>query len=123
LNFAATDTLLIHRQPGGTVIEASAMGTTVEFDGSTVTIRRISGIAVTIFDRTAVSIPIAQIGAIEWKAPSWKGAGHLRLVVAGSQASATPTAPNRDVNAVLFSRKQAAAFEKLRDTIQAAISR
>ena len=99
------------------------MGTRLSFDGQTVAIERLSGISKSVYGETSVAIPVGQISSIEWKAPTWAGAGHIRFAVPGSQAAAFKTAPNRDQNAVLFGKKQRKAFEAIRDAVQAAISR
>jgi hypothetical protein len=104
------------------VIQVESVGGRVTFDGQTITIERVSRMARSVVGDRTTTIPIAHVSAVEWKPPKWSGAGHIRFAVAGSQAAAAPTPPNRDPNAVLFSKRDRAAFEKLRDTIQAAIS-
>lgn len=103
-------------------MDAEATGTRLTFDGHAVKIERMSGISKSVFGETSVTIPIGQIGSVEWKAPSWRGAGHIRFAVPGSQAAAFKTAPNRDLNAVLFGKKQRKAFEAIRDAVRDAIS-
>lgn len=104
-------------------MDAEAIGTRLSFDGHTITIERISGISKTVYGETTLTIPIEQINSVEWKQPTWAGAGHIRFAIAGSQASATKTAPNRDQNTVLFGKRQRKAFETIRYAVQAAISR
>lgn len=105
------------------MIEIETQIADVVFDGRTVTIKRKGAISRTVFGPGAqTDLPISQISSIEWRNPSWSRAGHIRFTTAGSQAGATATPPNRDVNAVLFSKKEMPAFEKLRMAVQDAIS-
>lgn len=104
------------------MIHVESVGGSVDFDGTTVTIRRTSRIAKSVFGNTETVIPIGRIGAVEWKPARWSGAGHIRFAVPGSQAAAEATPVNRDVNAVLFGRREQPAFEKLRDLVRDALS-
>lgn len=104
------------------MITVESIGGKVTFDGQTITIERTGRLARSVFANTTTTIPIGQVNAVEWKPPTWSSAGHIRFAVAGSQAAAAPTPVNRDENAALFGKRDRAAFEKLRDTIQAAIS-
>lgn len=103
-------------------MDVQALGTHVAFDGQTVTIQRVSGIAKAVFGESSVTIPVRQITAIDWRAPKWHRAGHIRFAVPGTQASAFKTPVNRDPNAVLFGKKQRKDFEALRAAIEAAVS-
>lgn len=102
-------------------MDAEAIGTRLSYNNGVITIERLSGITKSVFGAGTTTIPIGQVNAVEWREPSWRGAGHIRFAVAGSQAAATPTPVNRDCNAVLFSKKQRKEFLALRDAIQAAL--
>lgn len=104
------------------MIEAVAGTTTVRFDGAMVVISRRPRPGMSLLDAGDTSIPLTAVQSIEWKPAGRFSLGHIRFAVAGSQAAALPTPVNRDANAVAFTRKHADAFEKLRDTIQAALS-
>jgi hypothetical protein len=103
-------------------MEATSVGGTVHFDGKSVTIRREGRLAVSVFGRGEHTIPVGRISSVDWKPATLFSSGHLRFAVPGSQASAEATPVNRDENAVLFSRKDQPAFEKLRDLVRDALS-
>lgn len=105
------------------MIEVSSLGGDVRFDGETITIRRSSRMVRSTLGDAEMTIPLRRVTGVEWKSASLWHSGHIRFAVPGSQASALPTPVNRDRNAVLFSRKEQAAFEKLRQAVQEAISR
>ena len=105
------------------MIEISAQLADVTFDGRSVTISRKGAISRSVFGPGAQTVlPLSQISGIEWRNPSWARSGHIRFTTAGSQGGAARTPPNRDANAILFSKKEMPAFEKLRLAVQDAIS-
>ena len=75
-----------------------------------------------VFGRGEHTISVGRIGSVDWKPATLFSSGHLRFSVPGSQASAEATPVNRDENAVLISRKDQPAFEKLRDLVRDALS-
>lgn len=105
------------------MVQATAGTTSIDFDGSTVTISRNPKPGMSLIGAGDTAIPLAAINSVEWKPAGLLGLGHIRFSVAGSQSAALPIAVNRDPNAVAFARKQSAEFEKIRDTVRAALSR
>lgn len=101
------------------MIEASSASGDVWFDGKTISIRRTSRIARSVFGDIETVIAIDHITAVEWKAASLWRAGHIRFAVPGTQAAAFPRPLNRDTHAVLFGRKEQGAFEQMRLAVQA----
>ncbi|MEU1778103.1 MULTISPECIES: DUF4429 domain-containing protein [Streptomyces] len=105
------------------MLEVSSTGGDVQFDGRVIRIRRVSRMARSVFRQAQQqTIPITAVQGIEWRDASRWHAGHIRLVVAGSQASTQPTAVNRDENAVLFGLREQPEFEELRTAIEQALS-
>lgn len=105
------------------MVDAEAAGSRLVYDGATVTIERLGGIARSVFGQSVVTLPVGQIAGVEWREPSWARSGHIRFAVPGSQAAAGKTPVNRDEHAVLFGRKQAKAFAAVRDAVRAALTR
>lgn len=103
-------------------MEARSVSGTVSFNGQTVTIRREGRLAVSVFGHGEHTVPIVRITSVDWKPATLFSSGHIRFTVPGSQASAEPTAVNRDENAMLFSRKDQPAFEKLYALVRDALS-
>lgn len=102
------------------MIEVSEGTTTVTFDESVITIRRRPRPGMSLIGEGDTVIPLRSVQSIDFKQAGRLSMGHLRFSVAGSQGAAEATPVNRDPHAVAFTRKHAAEFEKLRDTIQAA---
>jgi hypothetical protein len=103
-------------------VSAEENGSRATFDGRTVLIERYSGVAKRLFGERSVSIPVEQIGSVEWKTPGRLSVGHIRFAVAGSPAGALPVRPGRDTHAVTFSRKHVKDFEVLRDAVRQALA-
>jgi hypothetical protein len=107
------------------MIEATSSAATVRFDGQAVTIDRPKAGFV---DRGTRTIPIGQITAIQWKAPTALRGGYLKFLIAGTQerqynrSSMFMADVLKDPDAVLVGNRNKAAFEALRAAIEQAIS-
>jgi hypothetical protein len=104
------------------VIEVEGAGSRLRWDGRTVTIERISGIAKSVFGQRTTTVPVERISAVELVAPTLLKSGHIRFAVAGSQGSAQHTPVNRDEHAFLFSRRQAKEVGELAAAVRQALS-
>lgn len=87
----------------------------VEFDGSVVTILRDGWRARLGHGRAPRKIPVERIARVDWEAPALMTNGTLRFAVPGEVDPQMLS----DRNAVVFLKKQAGEFERIRDAVAA----
>lgn len=84
----------------------------MQWDGAAITISRRSG---------EIRVPVEQISAVEWHQAGALSVGWLRLIVPGTPPPRVQRRPAQmariDRYAVVFSRAQQPAFEKLRHAL------
>jgi hypothetical protein len=92
----------------------------VVFDGQSVAIRRRGLLTRFTLGTGETRIPIGDITAVQWKAPSAGTRGFVQFMVSGAgELKAVQAARNR--NSVLVGFTQTSAFVELRDAVEAAI--
>lgn len=109
------------------VIRAEGRNGQISFDGAAVTITREGFVARSTHGRSEKRIPIATIGAVQYKPYSVMGWGFIKFSVTGESSNRTKLGSQSkdaftDENAVQFTKSQQPQFEALRDAIQAAQS-
>lgn len=110
------------------MISAKGSSGTIEFDGETVRIRRAGFMAKLSAGSKDKTIPLSQISAVEYTAPTRVTTGMIRIVHAGMQAPAGPAGPQKvlagggDPDAVAFPRKQVEEFDRVRKAIEDAVA-
>lgn len=100
---------------------------TVTFDGTYVTITR-TGLARLTVGKGDKRIPVGSITAVQWKPAGALVNGFIQFTIPGgneqrSRAGSQTANAASDENSVVFTKKQAPAFEELRQAIEAAIAR
>jgi hypothetical protein len=110
---------------GTATIEAKGrLGTTVTFDGTTVTISRSGFMAATTAGTGEKRIPLGMISAIQFKSATALVHGYMQFSFSGEvQRSRRQQSLNdraTDENTVQFTKAQLPAFEAIRDAIEAA---
>lgn len=110
-----------------TEITAKGHNGTVTFDGAFVTIKRAGLIATATQGGGEKRIPISQVSAVQWKAPTSLTNGFIAFSLAGaiekqSRAMRQTQAAMNDENSVLVRKKHGAEFEVLRAAIENAIA-
>jgi hypothetical protein len=108
-------------------ITARGHNGTVTFDGRFVTIERTGLLARTSVGKGEKRIPLKSIQAVQWKAPGALVNGYLAFTIPGgneqkSRAGNVTVDAAKDENAVIVTKKQAAAFLALREAVEAAIA-
>lgn len=101
------------------------MGATVTFDGAFLTITK-SGLSAFASVNGTKMIPLASIAAVQVKQPGMFTNGFVQFTVPGGNESrarygASGMAAAGDENSIIFTRKQAPAFEKLVSAVQDAL--
>ncbi|MCZ4124414.1 DUF4429 domain-containing protein [Streptomyces sp. H39-S7] len=100
-------------------MDANSRNVHVDFDGEQVTIQRPG-----LLSRRVERIPVAEIGAVRWKAPGWTGYGSIRFVLLGTGTGRVGGAPvPRADPSVTFGKEQRVDFEALSRAVEAAVGR
>lgn len=105
-------------------LTASGKTGDIIFDGKAVTIIRNCRVGGWHKGRGLKTVPISASAAIEWRSASWWANGFIRLTPpadVGLRVETGIRAAARDVNAVVFTKKQAPEFEVVKTAIEAAI--
>lgn len=110
----------------GGVIEATGVTGTVTFDGRFVVINRSGMMARMTVGKGEKRIPLRSIAAIQFK-PAGMVRGFIQFTIPGgneqrSRMGSQSKDAAKDENSVLFNKGQEAAFEQLRDAIEAQIA-
>lgn len=92
----------------------------LEFDGQTVTITRKGLLAMGTVGGGSTRIPLSSITAIDYKKFSIFRWGHLRIVLQGGGMRRKKAI--KDEQTVTFNRQHQAAFEEIRNAIEAALA-
>lgn len=106
-------------------IHAKGVNGQISFDGATVVITREGFLARSTHGRSEKSLPVKSIGAVQIKPASALVNGHIQFSVSGESSKKSigfgkSQDAAKDENAVIFTKKQAPAFEALRDAVRAA---
>lgn len=99
----------------------------VEFDGTSVTIRPPKGLGGIIKGTAAMSVPLRAIHYIEFSEPSGMKNGYFRINTGQSPLAGTPLRPafleaTKDPHSIIFTRPEAASFIELKNAIEIALS-
>lgn len=97
-------------------IEAKGVGATVTFDGVAVTISRKGVAGALRGGRGETRVPVGEIMAVHLKPPTTFVAGFIQFLTSARQVPSSS-----DQNAIMFNKPVSAAFEALRDAVQAAL--
>lgn len=97
----------------------------MSFDGTTVTITREGFMARSTHGRSEKNFPVKSIGAVQVKPANALVNGHIQLSVSGESSKKSigfgkSHDAASDENAIIFTKKQAPAFEAIKQAIQAA---
>lgn len=109
------------------MIEVQGHTAHVSFDGWQIVITRAGWRGAVGHGRGEQVIPIGAVQAVQWKPAGLLTNGYIAFTVAGGQQiSAGPgsrtVAAVRDPNAVVFTRRQRAGFERLKQAVRAAVA-
>lgn len=99
----------------------------VEFDGTSVTIRPPKGLAGLIAGNSAASIPLRAIHYIEFSEPSGMKNGYFRINTGQPPLTGTPMRPafmeaTKDPHSIIFTRREALSFVELKNAIETALN-
>ncbi|OLF06212.1 hypothetical protein BLA60_33325 [Actinophytocola xinjiangensis] len=100
----------------------------VEFDGSSVTLRPPRGLGGIIGGKSAMSVPLRAIRYIEFSEPAGMKSGYFRVNTGQPPLSGTAMRPAfmeavSDPHSIVFTRGEAPSFAELRNAIEAALGR
>lgn len=114
-------TTLIRMEP----LFAKGVNGQLSFDGTTVTITREGFLARSTHGRSEKAYPVRSIGAVQVKPANALINGYIQLSVSGETSKKSIGIGKsydaaKDENAVIFTKKQAPAFDAIKQAIQAA---
>ena len=109
------------------MLRAKGVNGQLSFDGATVVITREGFMARSTHGRSEKALGVKSIGAVQWKPATALVNGHIQFSVSGESSKKSigfgkSNDAAKDENAVIFTKKQAAEFEAIRDAIRAAQS-
>jgi len=98
----------------------------VEFDGSSVTMRPPRGLVGIIGGKSATSVPLRAIRYIEFSVPAGMKSGYFRINTGQPPLSGTAMRPAfmeavNDPHSIVFTRGEASSFTELKNEIEAAL--
>lgn len=108
-------------------MEAKGHNGTLEFNGKMVVIKRTGLLAKLSTGSGEKRIPVKHISAVQWKEPGPVVNGFISFTIPGGNekqsgfGSQTKSAI-KDENSIVITKKHSAAFQEIRDAIEAAIS-
>ncbi|PNG17493.1 DUF4429 domain-containing protein [Streptomyces cahuitamycinicus] len=108
------------------MIQAKGQGGQIAFDGQYVTITREGFLGRATHGRGEKKLHITSISAVQWKPPGMMTNGFIQLSIGGADRQAAKGSrtldATKDENSVIFTKKQAPDFEKLRAALEQAIA-
>jgi hypothetical protein len=99
----------------------------IEFDGTSVTIRPPKGLMGLFGGKTAMSVPLRAIRYIEFSEPSGPRNGYFRINTGQPPLVGTVMRPAfldaaKDPHSIVFIRREASSFIELKNTIESALN-
>jgi hypothetical protein len=112
---------------GECALEAKGHNGTLEFNGKMVVIKRTGLLAKLSTGSGEKRIPLKHISAVQWKEPGPVVNGFISFTIPGgnekqSRFGSQTSSAAKDENAIIITKKHSAAFQEIRDAIEAAIS-
>ena len=113
--------------PPAEVIELKGVNGTIIFDGNMVIIRRSGAMARMTVGKGEKRIPVRSVTAVQFKPAGMAVRGYIQFTIpGGNERRSAPgrqtTDAAKDENSVLFAKGDQAAFENLRDAIEARLT-
>lgn len=107
-------------------LQARGTSGTITFDGVYVTISR-TGLSRLTVGKGDKRIPVGSISAVQWKPAGALVNGYIQFTIPGgneqrSRAGSQTFNAAGDENSLVFTRKQAPAFEQIRQAVEAAVA-